>query len=110
MSIDESQFHSLADKTLDFILSTVDRELGDELDADIHGEILTIDLPGGGQYILNKNAHLGQLWLSSPKSGAWHFEWDAETGNWLSTRGRETALGALLAGELSDLTGTPLIL
>jgi len=105
MTIDLTRFHDLADRTLDRIMAEVDRELGDELDVEIHHEILTIDLPGGGQYVLNKNAHLGQLWLSSPKSGAWHFEWDQAAGDWRSTRGGEVHLGSLLAGELTALTG-----
>lgn len=105
MSIDVSQFHAIAGKTIDSLADTIDEDLGDELDVDVQGGILTIDLPDGGQYIVNKNEPLRQIWLSSPKSGAWHFDWDVASERWLSTRGERVALTDLLADELAAITG-----
>ncbi|MEA4839145.1 MAG: iron donor protein CyaY [Rhodospirillaceae bacterium] len=106
MSLDESRFHALAGRSLDALAQAVDRDLGDELDVDVEGGILTIGLPGGGQYILNANAPLRQLWLASPKSGAWHFDWNEEEAVWLSTRHDHVEMAELLFGELEAVTGT----
>lgn len=106
MSSADTRFHHLADALLAHILDVVDAAAGDAVDADIQGEILTIVLPGNRQYIVNKNAHLSQIWLSSPASGAWHFQHDDAAGVWLSTRGGGENLLTLLAAELSAATGT----
>lgn len=106
MPLDEARFHTLAGKTISALADAVDEDLGDDLDVEEQNEILTIVLPDGGQYIVNKNAPLCQIWLSSPKSGAWHFEWDEATERWRSTRGAKVALDDLLADELRAVTGT----
>jgi len=62
-------------------------------------------LDDGRQFIVNKNAPLRQIWLSSPKSGAWHFEWDSDDESWRSTRGARVDLADLLADELESVTG-----
>ncbi|HVI52647.1 MAG TPA: iron donor protein CyaY [Candidatus Sulfotelmatobacter sp.] len=105
MSSDDTRFHHLADAVLAHILDVVDEAAGDEVDADIQAEILTIVLPDRRQYIINKNAHLSQIWLSSPASGAWHFQYVEAAGAWLSTRGGGESLLTLLAAELSAATG-----
>ena len=54
------------------------------------GGILQIELPDGGAYVVNKHTPNRQIWVSSPKSGAWHlrrFFNRCDGGNWRSTRG-----------------------
>lgn len=103
-SDDESAFHAVADRTLASLLETVEDTLGDELDVDLQGGILTIELADGGQYVINKHAPNRQIWLSSPASGASHFTHHPGRG-WISTRS-DAALHELLAQELSAATGT----
>lgn len=103
MALDESRFHAIADQTLSGLLTDVEDTAGDVLDIDEQGGILTIELDSGAQYIVNKNAPLRQIWLSSPQSGAWHFDWDGET--WVSTRHDGTTLTGLLAEELTAAVG-----
>ena len=101
---DESAFHVRAERTLAALFETIEEVLGDDLDADLQGGILTIELDPGGQYVINKHAPNRQIWVSSPVSGASHFAYrDAE--GWVATRGGGP-LYRLLAGELSTLTGT----
>jgi frataxin len=110
MTIDEAEFHAIADKTLDVLVTTLDLTLGDELEVDMQGGILTIELPGGGQYVVNKNTPLRQIWLSSPTSGGWHFDWDADHRQWRTRHGDKADLGNVLAAELSAVTGKSLVL
>lgn len=100
MSLSESRFHALADDLLQTILDVVDEAVGDTVDVDLIGGVLTIDLGTKGQYVVNKHAPNRELWLSSPISGAWHFDYDSERDTWLSTRDRSQALADLLALEL----------
>lgn len=105
MSLDESRFSALADDILNRIADAVDDALGDEIEVEIQGGILTLSLPGGGQYVINKHAPNRQIWLSSPSSGATHF--DHADGAWVSTRDAAVRLDEVLAGELKERFGVP---
>lgn len=96
--MDESAFHKRADQLLARLNATLEEGLA-EADIDLRGGILTIELEDGRQYVINKHAPTRQVWLSSPVSGAAHFEPDAASGNWRSTRGG-AILTELLATEL----------
>jgi frataxin len=59
--------------------------------------VVTIETDDGGQYVVNRHGPNRQIWLSSPVSGAWHFDW--RDGRWASTRG-DQQLDSLLGREL----------
>lgn len=103
MTIDESTFQTLADKTLERMMDTLEEAVGDQLDVDLQSGILTIELDSGGQYVINKHAPNRQIWMSSPVSGASHFDSDGN-GGWVATRGGGT-LAAMLSAEISAATG-----
>jgi frataxin len=108
MRLDENRFAALADATLERMADAIDDALGDEVDVELHAGILTLSLPGGGQYVINKHAPNREIWLSSPSSGAWHFAWKGEA--WVSTREPPAVLGPLLAGELAARFGVTVVL
>jgi frataxin len=103
MSLDENAFEALADQTLQRFMDHIDAVLGDCLDVDLDGGILTIEFDSGDQYVVNKHAPNRQIWMSSPVSGASHFDFDGEA--WISSRDPTTFLAGLLAGELAAATG-----
>jgi frataxin len=110
--MDEPEFERQAGKVLDRLMQEIEDQALDDLDVDLEGGILTIGLPEGGQYLVNKHAPNREIWLSSPRSGAWHFRHDPEAG-WVSTRvvdGERPQLHRLLADELAEVTGAPLTL
>lgn len=102
---DDAAFHAQANETISRLAEIIDDDLGDDIDVEIQNDILTLELADGGQYIVNKNAPFHQIWLSSPKSGAWHFDWVG--GAWRASKGDKPALLELLAGELQAVTGRP---
>lgn len=102
--MDETVFHSLADRTLARLQAVLETAIGDDAEVDLRGGILTVELDDGRQYVINKHAPTRQIWLSSPMSGAGHFAYDAATDAWRSTRGA-AALADLLAAELAAATG-----
>jgi frataxin len=108
--MDEPEFERQAGKLLDRLMAEIEDQAMDDLDVDLEGGILTIALPDGGTYLVNKHAPNREIWLSSPKSGAWHFRHQPEAG-WISTRvvdGERPQLHRLLSGELAAATGKPL--
>ena len=107
--MDEPEFDRQAAKVLDRLMVQIEDQAMDELDVDLEGGILSIVLPDGGTYLVNKHAPNREIWLSSPKSGAWHFRHDPEAG-WISTRVVDDArpqLHRLLSDELAAAAGTP---
>ena len=110
MSLSESRFHTLADGLLQTLLDVVDEAVGDTVDVDLIGGVLTIDLAARGQYVINKHAPNREIWLSSPSSGAWHFGYDAEADIWRSTRDHSQSLLEVLARELTAATGATITL
>lgn len=102
--MDQSAFETKADQTLRAILVRIEDALADHVEADLRGGILTIEFEDGRQYVLNRHGATRQLWLSSPVSGASHYDHDEATGTWRSTRGHGS-LTALLAAELAAATG-----
>ena len=98
MALDDRQFAALADRTLQHLLDAV--EAGSPAaDCELRDGILTIEADGIGTFIVNRHAPNREIWLSSPRSGAWHFGRDAAAGAWVSTRGPER-LEAVLSADL----------
>jgi len=105
--MNQAEFERRAAEILTSLFEQIEEQLGDWLDVELNGGILQIELPDGGAYVVNKHAPNREIWVSSPKSGAWHFapvEAGANDGAWRSTRGAEE-LTALLAGELAVASG-----
>ncbi len=87
----EQAFETMADSLLESLEEAID-------DAELQGGVLTVEADGG-TWVVNKHAPTRQIWLSSPKSGARHYAFDAATGLWKDTRGNGDLL-TTLAGEL----------
>ena len=92
----DSAFETLANS----LLAALEEGVGD--DAELQGGILTVE-GEAGTWIVNKHAPTRQIWLSSPKSGARHYAFEAANCLWRDTRG-----GADLLSTLSDELGVPL--
>jgi len=97
----DSAFETRAEAELDDLAARLETA-SEALEVDFDSGNLTVMLPDGGQYLLNKHYIHRQIWLSSPRSGAHHFQIEGDL--WRSTRGPET-LRALLAAELSAALG-----
>lgn len=88
----DSAFESLADS----LLAALEEAIADHADAELQGGILTVE-GEEGTWIVNKHAPTRQIWLSSPRSGARHYAFAAETGKWADTRGGGDLLEVLSA-------------
>lgn len=99
----DSVFESLADSLLATLEEALGSHVGAELeDAELQGGVLTIE-GADGTWVVNKHAPTQQIWLSSPRSGARHYAFDAKSGQWQDTRG-----GVDLLAHLSAELGVPL--
>ena len=104
MALSETGFHALSDATLNRLadsLEAIDEE--GTLEVEFAGGILTIELPSGRQFVVNKHAASQQIWLSSPLSGVLHFSYDEDEKAWMLADGRR--LDTLLKAEVETLLG-----
>jgi frataxin len=108
MSTNEQEFSALAGATIERMADSLDEAVGDRLDVDLQGGILTLTLADRSQYVINQHAPNREIWLSSPQSGGWHFSWDGAA--WVSTRPPPAVLGTLLAEELGRRLGVAVTL
>ncbi len=109
MPVSDNNFETHAENALQAVFEQVDGALGDQLEVDLDGGILSIELASGGQYIINKQAPNRELWMSSPVSGAKHFYFDEETENWVGTRS-DGIFFDILSDELTQISGQPFAL
>ena len=96
-----SEFKKKAVDTLDDIFNLVESEF-DNFEVDYEDENLRIDsLKGRGTFIVSIHSPTSQIWLSSPISGAHHFESKSKDSvEWISTRDTNINLEQLLIKEL----------
>ena len=81
-----AEFKIEAKKILDELFSFVEKEF-DNFDVDYEDENLVIQtLDEKRTFILSLHEPSSQIWLSSPITGAHHFEKDQSSLNWISTR------------------------
>lgn len=104
----EAVFEGLAARTLQRFASCIEDATMD-LEVDLVEGVLSIETEDGATYLVNKHSPLRQLWLSSPVSGAGHFNYNPESKTWVSTRGGEP-LETILERELSAAAGAPVAL
>ncbi|KAF8971569.1 Frataxin [Flammula alnicola] len=105
------QYHTLADKTMEDLLGTLEELLDSEEDTgyevDYHSGVLTLNLGSHGTYVINKQPPNKQIWLSSPLSGPQRYDYNEETGEWFYSRDGRTFDG-LLSEELSNIFAQPI--
>ena len=98
-----TEFKIEAKKVLDELFSFVEKEF-DNLDIDYEDENLVIQTFDEKMiFILSLHEPSSQIWLSSPITGAHHFEKDKSSLNWISTRDQNIILHKLLHSELKTV-------
>ena len=97
------EFKKEASKTLDDIFNLVESKF-DNYEVDYEDENLRIDsLEGKGTFVVSIHTPTSQIWLSSPISGAHHFESRSpESIEWISTRDANINLKQLIIKELGS--------
>ncbi len=86
-------------------LKKLELALGDldpRLEADLGGDVLSLEFDDGKTFIVNSHSAARQIWVSA-ESRAWHLSHDEVSGRWIDTReGRELfdLLGEVVSKKL----------
>lgn len=100
MNMNESEFHEIADRTLEDIQNAID-ESGADIDYEESGSVLTLEFDNGSKIIFSKQPPVKQLWMAA-RSGGFHFDYDEDGERWVCDSGGREELYAMLsrlAGE-----------
>jgi iron donor protein CyaY len=104
MTLSDTTFATLSNLTLNRLADNF--ESADEeglLEVELSGSTLTLTLPSGPQFVVNRHGPSQQMWLSSPLSGGLHFDYDEDAQAWVLGDGRR--LDTLLKAEVETLMG-----
>ena len=102
--LEESEFHARVDGVLAAIENAVEAAIeatDADIDSEINGGILALELADGGKVIVNRQTPLREIWVAA-KSGGFHFRFDGTV--WRDTRSGE-ALDALLTRVIGQQSG-----
>jgi CyaY protein len=111
-AFNEQDYDELALPELQAVLAALD-ELGDELEAELQSDILTVEFGDGMCWVLNSHRAARQLWLAADRH-AWHFSWNREKLAWTADKSGEelwSTLERILGQKLGrsvKLTSNPL--
>jgi iron donor protein CyaY len=104
MPLSDTAYAALSNATLNRLADGL--EASDEdgvLEVELLSGTLTIALPSGQQFLVNRHTPSQQIWLSSPLSGGLRFDYDESAQAWVLADGRR--LDTLLKAELETLLG-----
>lgn len=60
----------------------------EDYDCEEHGDgVLNLQFGRHGTFVISRQTPRRQLWLSSPKSGPWHYDYDHKKKDWVPTQG-----------------------
>ena len=83
--MDETFFHKISDPILSQLLEFAEElENSYDVEPNLESGVLSIVMPDGREYIINKHTPSRQIWVSSPYTGAGYFEF--KEGKWLPKR------------------------
>jgi frataxin len=111
----ESEFHTVADETLEDIQDAVDVALeeyytenenendsDDEFETVYASGVLNMTFPPHGTWVLNKQTPNRQIWWSSPISGPRRYEYDENISEWMYTRANNNDNDTTTGGSDSE--------
>jgi len=61
----------------------VPESIAEEADVTLANGVLNVLIPGHGTYVINKQSPNRQIWLSSPLSGPYRYDFDSDKQTWI---------------------------
>jgi CyaY protein len=101
--MNESEFHKIADQTIQDIQDAIDNS-GADIDYDEVGGVLTLEFENGSKIIFSKQGPVKQLWMAA-KSGGFHFNYESAGEQWLCDSNAKEELYKMLSRLASEQAG-----
>ena len=90
----EDEYVELAQKELKSLISALDQLEGDELEAELENDIITIEIGDAATYVINSHRAARQIWMAAERT-AWHFDYEPERAAWIASKTGDELWSAL---------------
>lgn len=100
MPLTETDYERLAYPELSALMQALDALDEGSFEAELAGDILSIEFSDTTKYVLNSHRAARQIWMAAERS-AWHFDWEPEHKQWIAAKTGEE-LWSTLARVLSN--------
>lgn len=101
--LSESEYDALAFPELRELVQALDALDDPTFEAELSGDILSIEFPDASKYVVNSHRAARQIWMAAERS-AWHFDWDTEQQRWIARKTGDE-LWSTLARTLTSKLG-----
>jgi CyaY protein len=106
--VTEAEYEELAYPELGRLVRALDEVESDAFEAELAGDILTLEFRDGTRYVLNSHRAARQIWMAAERN-AWHFDWAAPQKAWIAAKSGDE-LWATLERVLANKTGQAIAL
>jgi CyaY protein len=106
--VTEAEYDALALPELSALVRALDALEVTGIQAELSGDVLTIEFEDGARYVINSHRAARQIWMAADRS-AWHFDFTAEATRWVAKKNGDE-LWSTLAKVLSNKLGQALTL
>ena len=100
--------HQMALMMLHDLATSLESKNIADLEIEENVDQIQIDVKNVGIYLLHFQSVRKELWLSSPRLGAFHYRYDDSQGIWIDTRQKENELKKSLSDDLSVALNHPM--
>ncbi|HEY3493457.1 MAG TPA: iron donor protein CyaY [Polyangiaceae bacterium] len=104
----EAEYEALAYPELARLVRALDALEHDAYEAELAGDILTLEFRDGTRFVINSHRAARQIWMAAERN-AWHFDWLAERGAWIASKSGDE-LWATLERVIGKKIGQPVAL
>jgi CyaY protein len=104
--VTESEYEALAFPELARLVRALDALEHDAFEAELAGDLLTLEFRDGTRYVVNSHRAARQIWMAAERN-AWHFDWVPARKAWVAAKSDEE-LWATLERVLSRKLGEAL--
>ena len=94
MALSEEAYVALAFPELGALLNALDALDLPGLEAELAGDILSVEWTDGTRYVINSHRAARQIWMAAERN-AWHFDWDPEKERWVAQKSGDELWSAL---------------
>lgn len=104
----EAEYEALAFPELGRLVRALDAVEDDAFEAELAGDILTLEFRDGARYVVNSHRAARQIWMAAERN-AWHFDWVPDKHAWIAHKSGDE-LWATLEGTLGKKLGRAIAL
>jgi CyaY protein len=104
--VTEAEYEAVAYPELGRLVRALDALESDAFEAELAGDILTLEFRDGSRYVVNSHRAARQIWMAAERN-AWHFDWVADKKAWIAAKTGDE-LWATLTRVIQNKTGHPL--